>query len=1065
VAQQKICPSKRQAILVLGMHRSGTSALSGVASILSASAPLNLAAPNIFNPHGYWESQPLMDANNELLASAGSSWDDWRQFNGEWYQSEEARGFCDRIKQVLAGEYGDQPLFVIKDPRICRLVPFYVSLLKEMDVEPSVLFAIRNPLEVAQSLQARDGFSLSRSMALWLRNVLDAEFCSRNLPRCFIAYHDLLANWHSRMERAAEKIGVIWPADAEISSAEIERFLTPDLHRQRTGPEDLEKHRDIPLFVREVQHALVEMSRNERCNERRDQLDRMRGLFNESCDRFDTIREGSASEALSAVLVQDADRRAGYLTDVGQLRLGLSGAQEKQQQLEIQSSAQQAQLEQLQVRLATEREERNALRVQLVREREKTRVADEKMSFQSLVLESKDGELGKLRADIGAANAAAASLKETLDQITESTTWQASLPIRVVGAKLPSLRRAVRRSLGIVHWVSRYRLSGRHSSAASGDIHHLQSNDTADRAGPIEQDFAAAEPYDIWVRDFDTLSDADRSKIRAHIDRLDHKPTISIVMPVFETPEHVLRSAIDSVRKQHYPNWELCIADDASTAPHVKKILNGYSKLDHRIKCVFRKANGNISAASNSALAIAQGDYVALLDHDDELAEHALYMVVTAIDQNPGAEIFYSDEDKLDSRGRRFDPYFKPDWNPELFLGQNFLNHLTVYKRSAIERVGGFREGYEGSQDYDLGLRIVASTAGPIVHIPFILYHWRIFEGAKTVSSMHLGTATARARYALVENFAQKGVLVTIGNVNGFHHHRVVRPDPSPWPKVSVVIPTRDHLEVLATAVDGVLRKTDYPDLELLIADNESNEPETLAYFRILEEKGVKFIECPGPFNFSDINNKAVSRSTGELILLLNNDVAIIEPDWLSEMVRYFDDPMVGVVGAKLLYPDGTLQHGGVVIGIGGVAGHRYVGFPGSDPGNFGRLALSQDVSCVTGACILIRRSVYEEVGGLDATHLAVAFNDVDFCMKVREAGHRIIWTPFAVLYHHESKSRGLDLEGENRLRFEREVNWMLEKWGSRLLRDPFFNPNLSLESTNCLLASPPRTTKPWEPN
>jgi GT2 family glycosyltransferase len=563
--------------------------------------------------------------------------------------------------------------------------------------------------------------------------------------------------------------------------------------------------------------------------------------------------------------------------------------------------------------------------------------------------------------------------------------------------------------------------------------------------------------YGHWIRNFDALSKLDRRKIRSRIGRLPTRPLISVVMPVFETPAPLLRKAIESVRNQIYPHWELCIADDASASLHVRKILDSYAHADSRIKCVYRETNGHVSAASNSALALAEGEYVAFLDHDGALADHALYMVAEAVLQNRDADIFYSDEDKLDARGKRFDPHFKPDWSPELFYGQNYLNHLTAYKRAAIERVGGFRAGYEGSQDYDLALRVIASTKGPIVHIPYILYH----DHAATMSSANLGQATAAARRALVEHFASFGKSVEIEDVMAAFHH-VVRPDPVSWPRISVVIPTRDFPDILQAAIDGLLTQTDYPGLEIIIADNDSCEPGTLAYFAEVGKRGIKVVRCPGPFNYSDINNRAIAQSSGELVLLLNNDVSMIDPRWLKEMARYFSDPTIGIVGAKLLYPDGTLQHAGVVLGIGGVAEHRYLGSPGSEKGAFGRLALPQDVSCVTAACLLIRRSVFDQVGGLDRDNLPVAFNDVDLCLRVKESGYRIIWTPYAVLHHHESKSRGSDQTAEKKRRFQREVNFMTAKWGEKLLSDPFFNPNLSLRTFMPQLAFPPRVRKPW---
>lgn len=1080
--------SRRQAILVLGMHRSGTSALSGVASMLAGSTPRTPAPPTHDNQLGYWESQALMHANEELLASATSSWDDWKRLRSEWFRSEAAKSFHERLKEVLASEFGEPPLIVVKDPRVCRLMPIFLTVLEDLNLEAKALFALRNPLEVANSLNQRDGFSIPKSILLWMRNNLDAEFHSRNLPRSFIDYSALLTDWRSQMTRAANDIDIVWPNFSDATAAEIDRFVRADLHRQRSGIEEIRAHPDVSLVAREVWRCLSEMAQGQDNARLHNHIDGLRARFNEACDLFDDstaieegpfVPEGSEGHTkdkslstgvgqattqreliqLKALLATERSARTGLANELSQLRSALS---DQRADFDTRQISHNAELERIRAGAASVESERDNLLVRLnveSKERAQLRLqfAIEKLEFQRVVQASelKDHELDKLRRDLSQVTIAFSASNRVIDEIRSSTIWATTEPLRRMGNKLPLwARRGIRESVKYARWIKRNISVGTQEASQPGTAFVDGNNTSIPGQAPIES-------YDDWVMRFDTLFDADRDEIRNDLARFANRPKISIVMPVYETPEPALCAAIDSVLQQLYPDWELCIADDASASSRIRKILESYSNRDGRIKFVIRKNNGNISAASNSALSLATGEYVALLDHDDVLPEHALYMVAKAINQNPEAEIFYSDEDKLDENGRRFEPHFKSDWNPELFLGQNYVNHLTVYKRSAVERVGGFREGLEGSQDYDLALRVMAGTTGPIVHIPAILYHWRIFRGANTMSSTQLGRATAAARRALVDYFNGKGTAISVKDVLGAFH-RVARPDPVSWPRISVVIPTRDHVDLLKVVVSGLLEQTDYPDLEILIADNESVQAETHGYFQMIADK-VRVIPCPGPFNFSDINNRAIFHSTGELILLLNNDVEIIEPNWLKEMAIYFSDPSVGVVGAKLLYPDGTLQHAGVVIGIGGVAGHRMVGIPGDNPGTFGRLALSQDVSCVTAACMLVRRSVFDQVGGLDSRNLKVAFNDVDFCLKVRSAGHRIIWTPFAILHHHESKSRGLDLEGEKRLRFEREATWMIKKWGATLQADPFYNPNLSLETTNMLLANPPRVAKPWK--
>jgi GT2 family glycosyltransferase len=567
--------------------------------------------------------------------------------------------------------------------------------------------------------------------------------------------------------------------------------------------------------------------------------------------------------------------------------------------------------------------------------------------------------------------------------------------------------------------------------------------------------------YRAWVKLYDRIDAREARAIRAYIAALPVKPKFSIIVPVFETPEEELLQMIASVSAQFYEDWELCIADDASRRGHVRAILEGAVIRDPRIKVCFRKENGNISATSNSGLELATGKFVALLDHDDVLAPHALAMMADAINNNPDADIFYSDEDKLDANGQRYGPYFKPDWNPELLYGQNLISHLGVYRTTLVRMLGGFRLGFEGSQDYDLALRAAAATKGPIVHVPHVLYHWRVYPGASTFSSTQLARALGAARRAIKEQLSSLGVKAQVTEA-GSLFHRVLLEDPPIWPRVSAIIATRDHSEDLSTCVEGLLDKTDYPHLEVLIADNDSKEASTFFLFEKLCKRGVKILKCPGSFNFSRINNAAVRQCSGEIILLLNNDVEMREPGWLKEMVRQVLRPNIGVVGAKLIYPDGTLQHGGVALGLLGVAGHIHLGAPGDSSGYFGRLGLTQDISCVTAACMVIHRSVFDEVGGFDEYELPASFNDVDLCIRVRQLGYRILWTPHALLVHHESKSRGVEVNGKGSRGDLNEVEVMRERWGDVLDNDPFWNPNLSLRSHHPTITAPPRATRPW---
>jgi GT2 family glycosyltransferase len=534
---------------------------------------------------------------------------------------------------------------------------------------------------------------------------------------------------------------------------------------------------------------------------------------------------------------------------------------------------------------------------------------------------------------------------------------------------------------------------------------------------------------------------------------------ISVLLPTHNTPEIWLRRCLDSVLGQSHPNWELCVADDASTEPHVRKVLEAYSERDARIRVQWRARNGHVSAATNTALAMARGAYVALLDHDDELHPEALSSVAAALQQNPHWQMVYSDEDKIDEEGRRYDPYFKPDWNLELLHGQNCFSHLGVYSRSLVNAVGGFREGLEGSQDWDLTLRC-AERLGPeqIGHIPKVLYHWRAIAGSTAMGAEQKDYAHYAGLRALQDHFKRLGIAAEVEEIEGMQgRFRVRHPVPDEHPLVSIVIPSRDKVELLRRCVASILERTTYRAYEVLIVDNQSSDGEALDYLRtIADHPRVRVLKHDLPFNYSHINNEAVRHCQGKLVCLLNNDIEVITPDWLEELVSHALRPNVGAVGAMLYYPNDTIQHAGVIVGVHGIAAHPYSGMPRGHHGQMARARLAQAMSAVTAACLLVNKDVFERVGGLDES-LPVAFNDVDFCLRLRQHGYTNIWTPFAELYHWESASRGVEDTVEKQERFDGEIDFMVRRWTRMLSGDPYYNPNLTLSGEPFTLAFPPR--------
>ncbi|GAB2555858.1 hypothetical protein GCM10027065_28200 [Rhodanobacter koreensis] len=560
-----------------------------------------------------------------------------------------------------------------------------------------------------------------------------------------------------------------------------------------------------------------------------------------------------------------------------------------------------------------------------------------------------------------------------------------------------------------------------------------------------------APTYERWLK----LYDQPVAPMRAMSGLL-----VSVLLPTFNTPEIWLRRCLDSVLAQSYPHWELCVADDASTEPQVRTVLEEYAdRAPDRIRIIWRECNGHISVASNSALTLARGDYVALLDHDDELHPDALATIVEALQRNPQWQFVYSDEDKIDADGRRYDPYFKPDWNPDLLHGQNCVSHLGIYSRELMIELGGFREGLEGSQDWDLALRCSERLRPEqIGHVPVVLYHWRAIAGSTAQGVDQKNYAHEAGRRALGEHFERIGIAAKVMEIDGMRGaFRVRHPLPDPLPLISIIVPTRDRLDLLRQCMESILVRTTYPHYEVVIVDNQSVEAESLAYFAsFTDHPRVRVWRYDQPFNYSSINNDALHECQGDLICLLNNDIEVITPDWLEELASHAIRPHVGAVGAMLYYPNDTIQHAGVMTGVHGVAAHPYCGMPRGHSGQMARAKLTQTMSAVTAACLMVRRGVYQQAGGLD-TSLPVAFNDIDFCLRLRQLGYANVWTPFAELYHHESASRGHEDTAEKRARFMSEVEFMKRRWGNQLECDPAYNPNLTLAGEPFTLAFPPR--------
>lgn len=532
-----------------------------------------------------------------------------------------------------------------------------------------------------------------------------------------------------------------------------------------------------------------------------------------------------------------------------------------------------------------------------------------------------------------------------------------------------------------------------------------------------------------------------------------YRPLISIIIPLYNTPLNYLKDLIESLVNQSYGNIEICFADGSTDTKVQEFIWKNYKK-DTRIRYQKLTENRGISENTNAALALATGDYIMLSDHDDVLERDAVFEIVKGINKNPQTvDVIYTDEDKVTMDGKRyFEPNMKPDFNLELLRNNNYICHIFVVRKEIMDQIGGFRSQFDGAQDYDLILRC-CELAREIVHVPKVLYHWRSHPASTAENPESKLYAFEAGRNALQGHLDRMGIDGEASSTHILGRYRI-RYTIKGNPKVSIIIPNKDHKEDLKKCLESIWKKTTYENYEILIVENNSVEPETFAYYQELQEKqdGLKIITWKDGFNYAAINNYAVKNCDGEYLLLLNNDTEVLTENWIEEMLGICQRPDVGAVGAKLYFPDNTVQHAGVVIGMGGIAGHIFSCMPKAEYGYQAKLISSQDYSAVTAACMMIKRAVFEQVEGFDERY-RVAFNDIDLCMKIRHSGNRIIFTPHAELYHYESKSRGKEETREQLERFQGEVRLFEEKWPEILNEgDPFYSPNLSLKTGDCSL-------------
>ncbi len=995
---------KKAIVVVLGMHRSGTSAITRGLQVMGVRLGDRLM-PSFEgnNAKGFWEDIDLNALNIEMLNALGSDWHHLTPIDPIDIEILRKKGYFLRAAVLLRQKISSAPVFGFKDPRVAKLLPFWKEVFIHCQFDVSYVLTVRHPLSVVNSLAKRDNIEAGQSYFLWLGYVLTSLTDSTVDKRVLVDYDCLMQSPDRELMRVANCTGLeIDPAELQSYKTE---FLDQGLRHTVYALNDLLLDDTCPFMVREVYTALLDVASDKT---KFNDLEFQNKVVRWS-DEFSRFRSSllliDRIFAQKVVAMQALAERDGQINRLNQV--------------------------------VTERDGQINHLNQVVTER------DGQINHLNQVVTERDGQIADLYT---------------------SNSWRITQPLRIAVYQMKRVQRvvalaisAIKRRGGLRNTIKKA-MQLYHYEGLSGIRRGFRTITTSGQVLPtLGSDKYDRNDYTEWIRRYDTLTDETRTIMCARINSFSRKPLISVVMPTYNPKPEWLVEAIESVRKQIYPHWELCIADDASTDNSIRLILERYAKEDSRIKVAFRKQNGHISAASNSALELVTGEWVALLDHDDLFAEHALFWVVDAIQNNPDVRLIYSDEDKIDEVGKRFDPYFKCDWNVDLFYSHNLISHLGVYRTDLLSSIGEFREGLEGAQDYDLALRCVECIeAKQIHHIPRVLYHWRMHAESTAQSVDAKPYAMLAGERALNEHFQREKINAQAEFVG--YGYRLCYALPLSPPMVSLIIPTRNGLQLIRQCIESILKKTTYPNYEILIIDNGSDDPVTLQYLdKLKAEERVRVVRDDRLFNYSALNNAAVKLAQGEVLGLLNNDLEIISPKWLSEMVSFALQPRVGAVGARLWYSNERLQHGGIILGVGGVAGHSHKHLPRGSYGCFNRANLIQGFSAVTGACLVIRKTIYEEVMGLNEADLQVAFNDVDFCLRVRAAGYRNVWTPYAELYHHESATRGFEDSAEKQARFAKEVHYMQQEWGDRLLNDPAYSPNLTLDHEDFSLAWPPR--------
>jgi GT2 family glycosyltransferase len=902
-------------LVVLGMHRSGTSALAGTLRHLGVELGDCLMEASPDNPRGYWEHRDIVAVNDKLLTELGRAWDDIRPLPASWEKGEATAGAGQQLLAILVRDFAKSRLWGLKDPRLCRLLPLWIPMLDQLQVKPRFLLALRHPRDVAASLAARDGVTAARAGLLWLRHVLDAERATRGHLRIILHYEDLVGprGWRSLVSRISDKFDLVWPEAGPSVESVIDAYLSPELRHHRAG---------------KLVHT--------------DQVEDYPGFWIEAVYSAFVCADESGLRKICDVVGRELD-------NAGQVFLP--------------------------------------------------------------IIDEAEHDLAKFRIELHSRDRAVAELNERLTQTAREIT-----ELRAAFAQKRAEKLQMRATPAVA----------------------------LDGAG-LPQPLAVMDAYPQWITSRASTAVARSEWVAERVSEWTSVPKLALGTILPAGTEARVALTLRSLLLQVAGDWEL----------HVVAEHNMPAALATEPRVFWHQDEDRAAGTLNRCLAESNADWVALIDAGDQLAPHALFGIADAFIRHPEWSAVYSDEDRIDLQDVRSAPHFKPDFNLDLLRSLPYVGGLLAVRHEFFVEIGGFNPRWEGIEEYDLALRL-AERAGArgFGHIADVLYHRLTISGR---SKRAIEAICADMPCVVQAHLDRLGIDATAepGQQSSFCCVRYRHEGPEPL--VSIIVPTKNQLKFLKRCVESVLQRTVYQNYELIVVDNGSTDADACDYLQRIEDKfdeigsRIRVLRHPGAFNFSAMNNRAVREAArGEYICLLNNDAAPLDGVWLGEMMSLARRADIGAVGAKLLYPDGRVQHAGVILGVGwgSPADHPFNGEPESVFGYWGRLQVVQDFSAVTAACMVTRRSVYDEVGGLDEETFAVAYNDVDYCLKVREAGYLVTWTPLARLLHETSASIRADVEGkavqEKIARFARERMAMYQRWMPRIAFDPAYNRNLS---------------------